>query len=184
MLALSWERGCVQGGPWQGKAVNRIGECVLVLLYADPGLSQLFYNVEENLNGILSPFSGFHILMHNLLSTSTTYWNLKFLSVGTSCGFEMSFIHVIMLFLVTFVQSFLLYTKPILALNWTIAIKAFLEWITWLCCSSSKCLSRFSLVLCSVVYQFLILGQADSLFWFHIYCYFDHFLDYNGIVLC
>lgn len=43
MLALFWERGCVQRGPWQGKAVNRIGEYVLVLLYADPGLSWPYY---------------------------------------------------------------------------------------------------------------------------------------------
>lgn len=60
-------------------------------------------------------FSTFYILMHKLLSTSTTYWNLKFLSVGTSYGFEMSLIHMIKLFPVTFVQSFLLYTKYILA---------------------------------------------------------------------
>lgn len=66
---------------------------------------------------VLSMFShSFHILMPNpLLSASTTYWSLKFLSVGTSYGIEMNLIHVIKLFPVTFLESFLLYTEYVLA---------------------------------------------------------------------
>lgn len=42
MMALSWGRS-VQRGPWQSRAANRVGECVVVLLHADPSLSWSSY---------------------------------------------------------------------------------------------------------------------------------------------
>lgn len=60
----------------QDRAVHKIGRCVLGLHYADPGLLLviLFYDVKENLKGILYfQLGSHHILMHQLhLFTSTT----------------------------------------------------------------------------------------------------------------
>lgn len=42
-MALTWRGGRVQRTPWQGRAVNSIGECVLVLHRTDPGLTWSSY---------------------------------------------------------------------------------------------------------------------------------------------